>query len=94
MVPDDDDDDGANRNVENEIPRRGLLSTLPKHTFSRILLLLAALAGIIYLRQRTGSIASCMANAFNLPPPAKQTTTSAPMRARVVLPAESARDQR
>lgn len=92
VVP--DDDDGAKRKDEDEIPRRGILSTIPKRTFSRVLLLLAALAGIIYLRQRTGSIASCMATAFNLPPPARPTRASAPMRARVVLPAEPARDPR
>ena len=92
MVP--ENDDGANRKDEDEIPRRGFLSTFPKRTFSRVLLLLVALAGIIYLRQRTGSIASCMAGAFNLPPPMKQTRTSAPMRARVVLPAEPTRAPR
>ena len=92
VVP--ENDDGASRNDEDEIPRRGFLSTIPKRTFSRVLLLLAALAGILYLRQRTGSIASCMAGAFNLPPPVKQTKTSAPMKARVVLPSEPARDPR
>ena len=59
---------------------------MPKRTFYRIVILLAALAGIIYLRERTGSIAGCMADAFRVPPAAEQTPSSAPLRARVVLP--------
>lgn len=80
---------------DDEIPRQGILSAIPKRTFSRVLLLLAALAGIIYLRQRTESIAGCMASAFNIPPPAEARRTSAPsapMKARVVLPPERAKD--
>jgi hypothetical protein len=79
---------------EDEIPRQGVLSAIPKRTFSRVVLLLAALVGIIYLRQRTESIAGCMASAFDVPPPAATRTSarSAPMKARVVLPPDRGKD--
>ena len=51
VVP--EDDDRPNRQDEDEIPRQGILAAMPKRTFYRVVLLLAALAGIIYLRQRT-----------------------------------------
>ena len=54
---------------EDEIPRQGFWASMPKRTLSRVLILLAMLAGIIYLRQRTGTIAGCMSNAFLMPPP-------------------------
>ena len=91
MSPVPHDDDRASQGDEEEIPRQGILSGIPKRTFSRVVVLLAILAGIIYLRQRTASIAGCMATAFNIPPPAEHTRTSAPMKARVVLPAEPAK---
>jgi hypothetical protein len=78
---------------EDEIPRLGVLSTIPKRTFSRVVLLLAALVGVIYLRQRTESIAGCMASAFDVPPPAGAKRTSAAMKARVVLPPDRAKDR-
>ena len=59
------EDDGQNK--EDEIPRLGLLSSMPKRTFYRVVLLLAALAGIIYLRNRTATISGCMSNAFSVP---------------------------
>jgi hypothetical protein len=58
-----DDDDSRHRD-EDEIPRKSILSSMPKHSLSRVVVLLAALAGILYLRQKTGSIAGCMSNAF------------------------------
>jgi hypothetical protein len=87
-----EDDKRLSQETEDEIPRLGILSAIPKRTFSRVVLLLAALAGIIYLRQRTESIAGCMASAFNIPPPGEARRTSAPMKARVVLPPERAKD--
>lgn len=57
----------------DEIPRQSFWSALPKRSFSRVLILLGLLAGILYLRQRTGSIAGCMSQAFQAPqadPPA------------------------
>lgn len=91
MSPVSDDDDRASQGDEKEIPPQGILSGIPKRTFSRVVLLLAILAGIIYWRQRTASISGCMATAFNIPPRAEQSTTSAPMKARVVLPAAPAK---
>lgn len=69
---------------DEEIPRRSLLATIPKRTFYRVVVLLAALAGIVYLQQRTSAIAGCMANAFVAPVPAPHTDS--PIRARVQLP--------
>jgi hypothetical protein len=83
-----EDNDRPNQGDEEEIPRQGLLAAMPKRTFYRVALLLAALAGIIYLRQRTASIASCMSNAFRLPPPMEQRSPSSAIRARVMLPAD------
>jgi hypothetical protein len=54
---------------KDEFPRRSLWATLPKRSVSRVLLLLAMLAAILYLRQRAGSIATCMSEAFRAPLP-------------------------
>lgn len=73
---------------DEEIPRRSILATMPKRTFYRVVVLLAALAGIIYLQRRTAAIAGCMSNSFQaLPPP---HPTASPSRARVQLPATPA----
>jgi hypothetical protein len=85
VVPGDDDRSGE----KDEIPHRGLLATLPKRSLARVLVLLAALAGIIYLRQRTASIASCMSEAFRAPAPVGPARTSATIRASVVLPPDA-----
>ena len=83
MRPGDDSD-------ADEIPRQGILSAVPKRTFSRVVLLLAALAAILYLRQRTSSIASCMSDAFRIPPSTQQKAPSPSIKGRVVLPSRSA----
>lgn len=70
---------------EDEIPRQGILATLPKRTLSRVVILLAALAGIVYLRQRTSLIAGCMANAFLVSPAMEPTRSSPPIKARVLI---------
>jgi hypothetical protein len=59
---------------DDEIPRQGFWANLPKRSLSRVVLLLALLAGILYLQQRTGTIASCMSDAFHAPPPASSPT--------------------
>jgi hypothetical protein len=82
-----ENDDRLSQSEDAELPRQGLLAAMPKRTLYRVALLLAALAGIIYLRQRTTSIASCMSDAFRLPPPMEQRAPSSSIRARVVLPA-------
>jgi hypothetical protein len=78
------DPEGDNRTRrEDVIPRQGFLTTMPKRSLSRVVLLLAALAGIIYLRQRTGSIAGCMADAFRVSPAVEPTRSSAPVKVHV-----------
>jgi hypothetical protein len=68
----------------DEIPRRSLLSAMPKRTFFRVVVLLAALAGIIYLRERTSSIASCMSTAFRIEAPPSPSPLAGPgVRARI-----------
>jgi hypothetical protein len=83
LPPEDDD---FRPTDDDEIPRRSLLSTMPKRTFYRVVLLLAALAGILYLRQRTGSIASCMSAAFQAPAPLPRTQATPTIKASVLLP--------
>jgi hypothetical protein len=70
---------------EDELPRQGILATLPKRTLSRVVILLAALAGIVYLRQRTSLIAGCMANAFLVSPTAEPMRSSVSLKARVLM---------
>jgi uncharacterized membrane protein len=80
----DSQDDKAS-SERDEIPRQSLLAAMPKRTFVRVLVLIAALIGIVYLRERTSSIAGCMSSAFRvLPPPARESSTS-PVRARIEL---------
>jgi hypothetical protein len=62
-TPEPDRDDG--------IPRRSLWASFPKRSLARVFLLLAMLTVILYLRERAGSIATCMAEAFHAPPPAE-----------------------
>jgi hypothetical protein len=70
------------------IPRRSLLSAMPKRTFFRVVVLLAALGGIVYLRERTGSIASCMSSSFPIVPPAPESVETA-VRARIEVRLDS-----
>ena len=83
LPPEDDD---SSRKDDDEIPRRSMLSAMPKRTFYRVVLLLAALAGILYLRQRTGSIASCMSSTFQVPSPSPRTPAPSTIKASVLLP--------
>ncbi len=52
---------------EDDKPPKRFLETIPRGTITRVVVLLAALAGIIILQQKTGSIASCMNQAFLAP---------------------------
>jgi hypothetical protein len=63
------------RGPDEEIPRRGFWANLPKRSLSRVLLLLAMLAVIIYLQRRTGAIAGCVAGAFRAPTGAQHPPT-------------------
>jgi len=87
-LPDDKGLHHAGDDETNEIPRQGILSAIPKRTFARVVLLLAALAAIIYLRQRTSLIANCMSDAFRLPPPEHRKAAPSLLKGRVVLPLE------
>jgi len=66
----------------DEVPRQSLLAVMPKGTFFRVVVLLAGLGGILYLRERTGSIAGCMSNAFRIIPPPAEAPGGA-VRARI-----------
>ncbi len=55
---------------------------MPKRSVMRVLVLLAALLAILYLRERTSSIAGCMSDAFRAPAP---TSTESAVRARIEL---------
>ena len=81
------------QNDEDEIPRQGILASIPKRSLYRVVLWLAALAGILYLRQRTASIASCMSDTFRLLPAPEQRATPASIKARVVLPADRSKER-
>lgn len=76
-----DPEDDANRN--DELPRQGFLTAMPKRSIYRVILLLAMLAGILYLRQKTGSISGCMAN--SLAPAVAPIRSSGPVKARVMV---------
>lgn len=76
-------DDDPRAFDSGELPRKGLLAAMPKRSFFRIIVLLAALGGIVYLRERTASIAGCMSNAFSIIPPAPTSSSAAGVRARI-----------
>ncbi|MBN2576891.1 MAG: hypothetical protein JXP73_20175 [Deltaproteobacteria bacterium] len=71
---------------DDAMPRQGFWAAMPKRSVSRVLLLLALLAGILYLRQRTAAIAGCMENAFRAAPPAQPEGVR--IEKPVVLPAQ------
>ncbi len=84
---DQDEDKGSGQDDERRRP--GLLASLPKRTLARVLVLIAALFGILYLRARTTSIAGCMSDAFRIPAPATESAKG-PVRARIELRLDAA----
>lgn len=78
-------DDEGKTSDSDESPRKGLLAAMPKRSFFRVVVLLAALAGIVYLRERTASIASCMSTAFSIIPPPPASSSGGGVRARIEL---------
>jgi hypothetical protein len=76
----DPEDDPSRK---DEIPHQGFLTAMPKRSVYRVVLLLAMLAGILYLRQKTGSISGCMAN--SLAPAVAPIRSSGPVKARVMV---------
>jgi hypothetical protein len=92
MDPDDDRPVTGKPGERDEIPRQSFWATMPKRSVVRVLILLAALLGIIYLREQTSSIAGCMSNAFRAPAPnSTQTAARARIELRVDASGESAR---
>jgi hypothetical protein len=67
----------------DEVPRHSIWSAIPKRTFGRVVILLALLVGILYLRERTPSIAGCMSNAFSVLPPTPTHSSPRELRARI-----------
>jgi hypothetical protein len=81
-----EDEQDAQASEDSEaIPRVSFWSAMPKRSVSRIFLLLCALAGILYLRQKTGDVAGCMGEAFQAPyrPPTPTT-----IRGTVAIPSQ------
>jgi hypothetical protein len=70
------------------IPRQSVFALVPKRSLYRVLVLLAALVGILYLRARTGAIAGCMADAFRMPMTSPAPVRTAPVRADIRPPRE------
>lgn len=83
MKPDQNQDQEPEPEPQDEPPRQSFWNSLPKRSLPRVLLLLAMLAGILYLRQRTEAIAGCMENAFRMPAAAPPGVR---LKAPVVLP--------
>jgi hypothetical protein len=78
-------DDERKCSDSDEIPRKGLLAAMPKRSFFRVIVLLAGLVGIVYLRERTASIAGCMSTAFSIIPPPPASAPGGGVRARIEL---------
>jgi hypothetical protein len=89
MEPEDDKPVGE----RYEIPRQSFWATVPKRSFVRVVVLLVALLGILYLRQQTSSIAGCMSNAFRALPSTsiEARNTAAHVRIEVRVDASSSR---
>lgn len=84
------EEEDGNQPKDEDVPRQGLLASIPRRAVYRALVLLAALAGILYLRQQTGSIAGCMSQAFSVPTPTPAPVPApGPVRANI-RPPESA----
>ena len=79
---------------EDEIPRHTLFSAIPKRTLTRVLVLLAVLGAILYLRERTSSIAGCMSTAFQVPPAAAPQPSVRATKARIELRTDASRPSR
>jgi hypothetical protein len=82
-----DGHDDLDPNELDRIPRRSFWSAMPKHSFTRIFMLLAALVGILYLRQKTSTVAGCMGEAFKAP---YQPRVPSTIRAEVTIPSGDA----
>jgi hypothetical protein len=84
-----DEDDRPDGDDGSEKPK-GFFESIPRGTITRVLILLAALAGIIVLQRKTGAIAGCMSQAFMAPAPhPERPSEGSRIRGQVVLPTDS-----
>jgi hypothetical protein len=79
-------DDRTEKDLE-AIPRVSFWSAMPKRSVSRIIMMILALAGILYLREKTGAVAGCMGDAFNAP---YHPASPATIRGTVAIPGKDA----
>ena len=79
MEPEDDKPVGE----RYEIPRQSFWATVPKRSFVRVVVLLVALLGILYLRQQTSSIAGW--TSFAKATTGRRRACSSPPRTRTTL---------
>ena len=87
--PDREEPERDSHGEDDELRRQGWLASVPKRTIMRALLLMAALAGILYLRGKTAAIAGCMSDAFRAPvtqPAPPSQSSSGPARVRLAPP--------
>ena len=82
MEPEDDQPAGG----RDEIPHQSFWTAVPKRSFARVAILLAALLGIVCLREKTASIAGCLSDAFRAPAPISTEPPRTGARARIELP--------
>lgn len=73
--------------------KKGFFETIPRGTITRVLILLAAFAGIVVLQRKTGTIAGCMSQAFMAPAPhsdgRSEKRDGSRIRGQVVLPIDA-----
>lgn len=63
-------------NEDDAIPRMSFWQAIPKRHLFRIVFLILALVGIVYLQQKTSAIAGCMNETFRSPVPSKERQMS------------------
>ncbi len=83
------EDDKPAREPDDMPPRKSLWSAVPKRAFVRVLILVAALIGVVCLRKETESIAGCMSDAFRAPAPASTKTRGLGVRAHILPPVDA-----
>jgi hypothetical protein len=81
----------------SEDEHKGFFETIPRGTITRVLILLAALAGIVVLQRKTGAIAGCMSQAFMAPAPRSDVRADKAegprIRGQVLLPTDARNDE-
>ncbi len=89
MSDENDKSDGT----DGAADKKRFLETIPRGTITRVLILIAAFAGIIILQRKTGAIAGCMSQAFMAPASRSdgrsEKREGSRIRGQVVLPADA-----